>query len=135
MVSIFIAYAQEDREAARDLASRLKELGMDPWLDVENLYPGDNWALETGVALEVSDAMVALASKQAMGSERFRQDLQYAQGAERFEGRLFVALVGPEAIGRAPWFLRELSFGDESLESLARRVALALVQRCEETRA
>ena len=40
---IFLAYAEEDRVVVRQLYAALQAAGFEPWMDVENLLPGQNW--------------------------------------------------------------------------------------------
>jgi len=43
---IFLAHATEDKDQVRELYSRLKAVGLDPWLDEIDLLPGQNWQVE-----------------------------------------------------------------------------------------
>ena len=40
---IFMAHASEDKAYVRQLYHKLKNNGLEPWLDEENLLPGVNW--------------------------------------------------------------------------------------------
>jgi len=43
---IFLSYAREDMGMAKQLYNDLKRYGLDVWLDIESLLPGDklsNW--------------------------------------------------------------------------------------------
>ncbi|MGK7883804.1 MAG: toll/interleukin-1 receptor domain-containing protein, partial [Crocosphaera sp.] len=40
---IFIAHASEDKPLVRELYSKLVGAGYKPWLDEEELLPGQNW--------------------------------------------------------------------------------------------
>src|SRR6266446_4006827 len=70
---VFLSYSAEDRKVARALASRLAEAGFETWDPAAALFPGDNWALRIGQALQESDAMVVLVSPDSMKSESVRQ--------------------------------------------------------------
>jgi hypothetical protein len=48
---VFISYAREDVGPARRLFNSLTEAGAEPWLDVENLLPGQHWELEIEKAI------------------------------------------------------------------------------------
>ena len=37
---VFLCHASEDQEFVRKVYKRLKDDGIDPWLDKENLLPG-----------------------------------------------------------------------------------------------
>lgn len=58
---VFLSYAKSDSEFASDLAARLAELGVEPWLDRNDLKPGDSWADQIKAALGGSDAVVVVA--------------------------------------------------------------------------
>jgi hypothetical protein len=42
---VFLCHSSGDKQAVRDLYRRLRGDGLDPWLDEENLLPGQNWDL------------------------------------------------------------------------------------------
>ena len=42
-LKVFICHASSDKPAARELYQRLKAEGFAPWLDEEDLLPGQNW--------------------------------------------------------------------------------------------
>jgi len=101
---VFLSYSNDDREVARKLASHLAKAGLETWDPAEALFPGDNWALRIGKALQESDAMVVLISPKSMKSEWVQQELQYALGEPRYKGRLIPVLVKPTK--DMPWILK-----------------------------
>ena len=42
-ITVFISYAKEDSEIAKKLYDDLRKVGINAWLDSENLLPGQNW--------------------------------------------------------------------------------------------
>jgi hypothetical protein len=76
---VFIAYVEEDSQAAIDLCRDLKKSQVDPWLDRERLLPGQNWLRCIENAIDVCDCFVALFSSRS-GSKRgqFQSELRYA---------------------------------------------------------
>jgi cellulose biosynthesis protein BcsQ len=48
----------------------LKRVGLEPWLDQENILPGDNWVLESEAALLRSTAVLVLIGKAAVGDHQ-----------------------------------------------------------------
>jgi len=103
---VFLSYAQSDREVAKELASRLEEAGHSVWLPDDELFPGENWALEIGKALNESEAMVVLLSPQAMKSDWVRKEIEFALGARQYRGRLIPVMVKPTS--DIPWILKKL---------------------------
>ena len=47
MARIFLCHASEDKPQVRDIYQRLTAIpGFEPWLDEEDLLPGQIWAVE-----------------------------------------------------------------------------------------
>ena len=103
-MKIFLSYSSEDRVIAERLALQLKKGGLDIWDPAEALFPGDNWALHIGNALQESDAMVVLVSPHSMKSQWVRQEFEFAMGSDRYKGRLIPVLVKPTK--DMPWILK-----------------------------
>jgi hypothetical protein len=72
------------------------------------LFPGDNWPLEIGKALDTSNAMVILISPAATRSSSVRQELDYALGSLKYKNRVIPVLV--EATTDYPWILRHFQW-------------------------
>lgn len=62
MSSIFISYAREDRESARRLYRDLRRLGLSPWIDTENLLPGERWKERIRKEIREATHFIALLS-------------------------------------------------------------------------
>ncbi len=62
--TVFISYVKEDQERARALVERLREEGLDPWIDTEGLRFGTRWndTLEDTITRDV-DYFVVLQSR------------------------------------------------------------------------
>ncbi|MER5175164.1 MAG: toll/interleukin-1 receptor domain-containing protein [Candidatus Nitrosocosmicus sp.] len=60
--SIFISYATEDLDSAIKIYKDLKEKGFNPWLDKENILPGQNWDNEIKKAIKSCRHVVILLS-------------------------------------------------------------------------
>jgi hypothetical protein len=50
-LKVFICHAHDDKAKARELYRFLKKRGMQPWLDAEDLLPGQTWPVEIPRAL------------------------------------------------------------------------------------
>jgi len=48
---LFLSHASEDAETIKELANQLRTAGVDVWLDLDEIKPGDNWmeCLESGL--------------------------------------------------------------------------------------
>src|SRR5262249_26089175 len=107
---IFLSHAGKDSALAVQLARRLRGKGFTVWIAEEEVVPGDNWAKKTGKALDDSELMVILLTPGAAESDRSRQDIEFALGSRKYEGRVFTVFVGPtlEAGKDMPWILLRL---------------------------
>src|SRR6266487_333029 len=103
-MKVFLSYASEDREVAKELASHLAKEKIEAWDPAEALFPGDNWALKIGKALEQSDAMVVLLSPNSVKSEWVLHELQYALSTPHYKGRVIPVVVRPTK--DIPWILK-----------------------------
>jgi len=76
---IFIAYVEEDLGAAKRLYRSLEERGFRPWLDKQELLPGQNWARAIETAIQTSDFFVACFSRKSICKRgSFQSELRYA---------------------------------------------------------
>ncbi len=124
LMNVFLSYAAEDRDWVRELASHLKQSGIDLWDPATQVLPGDNWALKIGQALEASDAMIVLLSPAASKYEEIRQTVQYALGSERFKDRLIPVMV--RSTTRFPWILKDLEMEQGSPSDVSKRIVKRL---------
>lgn len=105
-IQVFISHAQGDAKLAKELSQYLEAQGFRVFDPAVELFPSDNWHLETGKALEASQAMVVLISPEAVNSAWVQSEIQYALGAKQFAGRLIPVEVEPTQ--DVPWILRRL---------------------------
>lgn len=76
---VFLAYAEEDRLYVKRLYSELQAAGFEPWMDTENLLPGQNWPRAIQRAIEISDYFVGcFSSRSAVKRGHFQSELTYA---------------------------------------------------------
>ena len=76
---IFLAYVQEDLAAARRLFRDLEGSDYQPWLDKENLLPGQNWPRSIDHAIEISDFFIPCFSKRSVLKRgAFQSELRFA---------------------------------------------------------
>jgi hypothetical protein len=45
---VFLCHNSQDKQVVREIAQRLKELGIKPWLDREQIRPGTTWQKALG---------------------------------------------------------------------------------------
>jgi hypothetical protein len=71
---VFLCHSSNDKPTVRELYQRLKQEGwIDPWLDEDKLYPGQDWDLEIEKAVEDSDAVIVCLSKNSVSKEGYIQ--------------------------------------------------------------
>jgi hypothetical protein len=91
---VFLCHASEDKPAVRELYKRLAaEKWIDPWLDEENLLPGQDFDLEIYKAARDSDAIIICLSKVSVAKEGYvnkeiRRALEAAD--EKPEGAIYI---------------------------------------------
>jgi TIR domain len=127
-MKVFLSYDSADEAFAKALSKELAKHGLSVWRDEEELFPGDNWALRIGEALQKSNAMVVLVSPKSMQSKWVRHEIEYALGDLRYENRLFPVLVRPTE--DVPWILRELNMlnAKQGAARISQSIADALKQ-------
>lgn len=132
-LKIFLSYASPDSEQARKLFEFLRGRGADPWLDVENLLPGQDWKLEIQKALEDADVIVLCLSKESVSREGYVQKemrLAMERGLEMPEGEIFLIPARLEECD-LPHRLRDYQWVDVFTESGMNKLVRSLNLRAE----
>ncbi len=116
-IRVFLSYTQSDQQFARKLSEYLDAAGFRVFDPADQLLPGDNWSLEIGRALDLSDAMVVLISPDGVRSPWVQREIQYALGSERFQDRLIPVEVEPTkdfpwVLNHLPWIRLEGNFAE-----------------------
>lgn len=70
---IFISYAKEDFPKAYAIYEILRQKEFNPWIDTENLLPGQDWELEIDKALEKCNFFVACLSNISVSKDGYVQ--------------------------------------------------------------
>lgn len=92
-IQIFLAHASEDKELVRDLYRKLQQEGYSPWLDEEDLLPGQLWRDEIPKAIRNCDFFIACLSEKSIAKrgyiqKEFKMALNYC--AERAQGDIYL---------------------------------------------
>ena len=120
----FLCHASADKETVRTLYRRLWEDGVEPWLDEEDLLPGQDWELEITNAVRTADVVIVCLSKKAVTKAGFVQKeirvaLEVAE--EQPEGVIYIIPLRleectvPTTLRRWQWVDYFLSQGYERL--------------------
>lgn len=132
---IFLCHCSEDKPAVRKLYEQLKSSGTNPWLDEENLLPGQQWKQEIPKAVRKSDiVLVCLSPKAITKSGYVQKEIRFALdiAEEKPEDTIFLIPVKleecevPQRLADLQWvnlfepqgfqrLLRALKKGAESL--------------------
>lgn len=67
MARIFLCHASEDKPQVGEVYARLKAAGFEPWLDEEEILPGQDWNYEIEQALETCDFVMVFLSTRSVG--------------------------------------------------------------------
>jgi proteasome lid subunit RPN8/RPN11 len=109
---IFLCHSSGDKETVRALYKRLRIDGFDPWLDEENLLPGQDWNQEIIRAVRNSDVVLVCLSEKAISRAGYVQkEIKYALDVadEQPDGAMFLIPVRleecdvPQRLGRWQW--------------------------------
>lgn len=92
-LKVFLCHASVDKPKVRELYRYLKRRGIQPWLDAENLIPGQAWQVEIPKALNTSDVIIICLTKNSIDKEGYVQkEIKFAldRALEMPEGRIFL---------------------------------------------
>ena len=74
MARIFLCHASEDKAQVREVYPRLHAIdGFEPWLDEEELLPGQDWDYEIKLALKASDFILIFLSRASVAKRGYVQ--------------------------------------------------------------
>lgn len=91
-LKVFLCHAHADRDAVRDLYTRLTADGVDAWFDKEKLLPGQEWEFEIRKVVRETDLVIVCLSKQ-FNQAGFRQKevrLALDVAMEKPDGEVFI---------------------------------------------
>lgn len=71
--NIFLAYSHEDREEVTKIYEDLRLAGFNPWLDFENLRPGQMWHSEIESAINKTDIVILCLSTKSVAKRGYFQ--------------------------------------------------------------
>lgn len=95
-IQVFLCHSSSDKERVRQLYVRLKADGLTPWLDEENLLPGQDWQFEILKAVRESDVVLVCLSASSVTKEGFVQrEIKFALdiAEEKPQGAIFIVPV------------------------------------------
>jgi hypothetical protein len=99
-LKVFMCHSSGDKPRVRQLYAWLKTVGVNPWLDEEDILPGQDFEREITVAVETSDAVLVCLSRSSVSKAGYVQkEMRFALDvADRQpEGTIFLIPVKLEA--------------------------------------
>lgn len=132
-LKIFISYASGDRAEAQKLHTYLASQGTDPWIDTENLLPGQDWKMEISRALDETDLILLCLSKKSISKEGYVQKemrLALDRALEIPPGEIFLIPARFEELD-LPYSLRDFQWVDLYTESGMKKLLKSLSLRAE----
>ena len=92
-IQIFLAHANEDKEAVSKLYDRLKQAGYKPWLDEKDLIAGQNWRSVIEQEIPKSQLFIACLSNLSIAKEGYVQK-EFKLALKKYEemplGRIYI---------------------------------------------
>lgn len=73
MTKLFLSYAREDRNIADQIYYVLRDAGFLPFMDVQDILPGENWSEKIQDAIKDSDFFLAIISTRSVNKRGFLQ--------------------------------------------------------------
>lgn len=129
-IRVFLCHSKGDKDYAKQLFSRLLELGCDPWLDEEKLLPGQEWEKEIPQAIRNSHVFLVCLSADSVNKRGFVQkEIKMALDvAEEIpEGNIFIVPVKiepcdvPTVLSKYQWLEAYHAGYNKLIASLARQ--------------
>jgi hypothetical protein len=105
---VFLSYVKEDEGLARRLAKTLQKARFEPWLAEDEVASGSNWAKSVGDALDTSDAIVLLLSKDFLRSDWAQKEWEFAITSRKHAKRVLPVLTPGTEIETVPWIVKRI---------------------------
>jgi hypothetical protein len=131
-LNVFMCHASDDKPAVRHLHEQLQYAGFEPWLDEEDLLPGQDWQHEIAKAVRAADVVLVCLSRKSINKNGYVQkEIRIALDAadQVPEGRIFLIPVKledcsvPERLSKLHWVDLTAPGGPERLTRALRTVA------------
>lgn len=72
--TVFISYSRSEAMLVEDLGKRLEEHGLRPWIDFEELTPGEDWGNQLDAAIDNADVALLVVSRRATQSDNVKTE-------------------------------------------------------------
>jgi TIR domain len=111
-LKVFLCHSSADKDFVRRLHADLRRDGLQPWLDAEDLIPGQEWKVAIERAVRSSDVVLVCLSQSSISKTGFVQkEITFALDAaeERPEGAIYIVPARletcevPQRLGKWQW--------------------------------
>lgn len=131
LLRVFLCHSSGDKPAVRDLCQRLRVDGFEPWLDEDEILPGQDWKEEIPQAVRACDVVVVCLSRTSVSKDGYlqkelREALSVAE--EKPEGSIFIIPVRLEEVD-VPRRLTQWQWADLFQQSGYQRLVRTLTVR------
>ena len=110
---VFLCHNSTDKPAVEEIARKLQERGVEPWLDKWHLRPGDPWIPEIEKQIEAVDAAAVFLGASGSGSWHREEIQAFLQEFQTRSCRVIpVILPGSEEDSEVSLFLRNRTWVD-----------------------
>jgi hypothetical protein len=133
-LSVFLCHGSEDKPMVRNIYSLLREDGVRPWLDEEEILPGQDWDSEIRRAVRQSHAILVCLSSSSVRKEGYLQKemrLALDVADEKPDGTIFIIPVKFDDC-ELPERLRHWQWVDWRGENAYARILRSLQARADE---
>jgi hypothetical protein len=113
-LNVFLCHSSGDKVEVKKIYDFLFSQGADPWLDSENLLPGQDWSMEISKALDDAHVILLCLSKKSVDGEGHAQkEIRIAldRALEMPDGRIFLIPARLE-VCELPYRLRSYQWVD-----------------------
>lgn len=134
-LQVFLCHSSQDKAFVRKLYQRLTDDGFAPWLDEENLIPGQNWQQEISKAVKMCHVVIVCLSQTSVNKEGFVQkEIRIALDVadQKPEGKIFIIPARLDEKAEVPERLSQWHWVNLFDESGYRRLLNALSTRSKE---
>ncbi len=97
---LFISHATDDDELANQFYARLREAGLNPWLDHEDIPLNADWETYIQAAMEQSWAGLQIITRKSLASTACRGERQHFQSTGK---EMYIVLMEPIQTGKLPF--------------------------------
>jgi hypothetical protein len=95
-LKVFLCHSSTDKARVREIYHRLRASGLQPWLDEEELIPGQDWREEIPKAVRGADVVIVCLSRNSVSKTGYVQkEIKHALDVadEQPEGAIFIIPV------------------------------------------